>query len=387
MVDSLGLLQSKVDKANFLLKKKKTGVTIYIRKDGFFLRSYLPPKSNPKSKDTIQQWVPISLKATARNIKEASRLAEKLGAERIAGLFRWEEWLEKEEEAAKPKEKSRKVGDIRKAFKENYFKDPKHDINNESTLKGWNHIEGYLKRMENHKILNLENIISLAEQYPHGSKSRFEIAKQFLRLYKFSELPNLNRVSDWCIATQQQYQPKIRDRLSDEEYLYHVRLLREDSKFGWALAAMFVFGCRITEVWSLVPYEKDGKILAKILTVNKSKKPSKYRGAIALEQEWAKSLNILDVYKEYEINSPQEYNGKEVKSVNDRFHKWLRTKTNRAFQLTDLRGAYGFRTANKNISTANAAQWMGHSQRVHTDTYQQGYNESYILRVAESMDL
>ena len=241
--------------------------------------------------------------------------------------------------------------------------------------------------MENHKILNLENIIALAEHYPHGSKSRFEIAKQFLRLYKFSELPNLNRVSDWCIATQQQYQPKIRDRLSDEEYLYHVRLLREDSKFGWALAAMFVFGCRITEVWSLVPYEKDGKILAKILTVNKSKKPSKYRGAIALEQEWAKSLNILDVYKEYEINSPQEYNGKEVKSVNDRFHKWLRTKTNRAFQLTDLRGAYGFRTANKNISTANAAQWMGHSQRVHTDTYQQGYNESDILRVAESMDL
>ena len=36
MVDSLGLLQAKVDKANFLLKKKKTGVTIYIRKDGFF---------------------------------------------------------------------------------------------------------------------------------------------------------------------------------------------------------------------------------------------------------------------------------------------------------------------------------------------------------------
>ena len=62
----------------------------------------------------------------------------------------------------------------------------------------------------------------------------------------------------------------------------------------------------------------------------------------------------MDVHKEYEINSPQEYNGKEVKSVNDRFHKWLRAKTNRSFQLTDLRGSYGFRTANKNISAAKA---------------------------------
>ena len=60
----------------------------------------MPPKSNPKSRDTIQQWFPISLKSTSRNIKEVSRLAEKLGEEWILGLFRVEESLKKEEEAA-----------------------------------------------------------------------------------------------------------------------------------------------------------------------------------------------------------------------------------------------------------------------------------------------
>ena len=40
MVDSLGLLQAKVDKANFLLKKKKTGVTIY-KKRWIFLEKLL----------------------------------------------------------------------------------------------------------------------------------------------------------------------------------------------------------------------------------------------------------------------------------------------------------------------------------------------------------
>ena len=47
MVNPLELLQAQVDKANYLLKKKKVGATVYIRKDGFFLRAYLPSKTNP----------------------------------------------------------------------------------------------------------------------------------------------------------------------------------------------------------------------------------------------------------------------------------------------------------------------------------------------------
>ena len=47
MVNPLELLKARVEKANYLLKQKKIGATIYIRKDAFFLRAYLPSKVNP----------------------------------------------------------------------------------------------------------------------------------------------------------------------------------------------------------------------------------------------------------------------------------------------------------------------------------------------------
>ena len=54
MINPVELLKAKVEKANYLLKKKKIGATIYIRKDAFFLRAYLPAKVNPDWKKTTQ---------------------------------------------------------------------------------------------------------------------------------------------------------------------------------------------------------------------------------------------------------------------------------------------------------------------------------------------
>ena len=49
-------------------------------------------------------------------------------------------------------------------------------------MAGWKQIEGYLLKMEKHKILNYENIVELANKAPAGSKKRADTAKHFLRL-------------------------------------------------------------------------------------------------------------------------------------------------------------------------------------------------------------
>jgi hypothetical protein len=97
MANSLQILEKKLDATNRLLKSDRRGVTIQIRKDGFTLRAYLPSKSNPESNQTIQQRVPINLKADIQNLKEAERLAIKLSNQKIAGSFRWDKWLNNEE--------------------------------------------------------------------------------------------------------------------------------------------------------------------------------------------------------------------------------------------------------------------------------------------------
>ena len=71
--------------------------------------------------------------------------------------------------------------------------------------------------------------------------------------------------------------------------------LPQQRQWGWALAAQFIFGARTSEVWSIKPFEEDGEIFAEILTVEKNKKPTEWRIALALKQEWARELNILDV--------------------------------------------------------------------------------------------
>ncbi len=95
MANSQQILEIKLDARNRLLKSERRGVTIQIRKDGFTLRAYLPSKTNPESNQTIQQRVPINLKADIKNLDEAERLAKRLSDEKIGGSFKWENWQKK----------------------------------------------------------------------------------------------------------------------------------------------------------------------------------------------------------------------------------------------------------------------------------------------------
>ena len=194
----------------------------------------------------------------------------------------------------------------------------------------------------------------------------------------------------WSTATQKAYKDdakkRSRKRLKDEEYLYHARLLREDPVWGWSLAAQLVFGTRTSEVWSIKPFEESGKIMAEVLTVPKSEEPSEWRITPALKQEWAKSLDIMNVYKEFSIDKTEDYDSAFLKSFNRRYTKWLAKKTNQAFQAYDLRHAYGYRTANMNINTASASKFMGHSEAVHTATYQKGYDKQDVLQTLNLLD-
>ena len=391
MVNPLELLKARVEKANYLLKQKKIGATIYIRKDAFFLRAYLPSKVNPDWNKLNQQWIPIGLKAETKNISKARDLAYKLGAEKASQLFNWELWLEKEEyQPPTKRKKSFLMKDLLPDFEKNYWEDPKKDKENKSHQAGFQHIKNYLTKLNPNRILNLKNVKELAETYPQKSKSRMEIAKQFLRLTRFAEISDLKEFSKWSIPTQQAYKPKKRKKLDDKDYFEFIKSIRQDPQWGWAIAAMFVFGCRTSEVWSLQPYEKKGRILGKMITIDKATEPDEWRTAFALEQTWARELNILDVQKEIVIEELEDYDAATCKSVNDRFRKWLSRQCKAQdikFMPYDLRHAYGRRTARKNISTVNAGKWMGHSPEMHGSTYQEEYGESDILEVVDNLGL
>lgn len=407
MANSQKILEIKLDARNRLLKSERRGVTIQIRKDGFTLRAYLPSKSNPESNQTIQQRVPINLKADIKNLNEAERLAKRLSDEKIAGSFKWDNWQKKdEEESILLKPVSRKIGDILRRYEKYFWSQEKKSKTNSSNMNYWKQIEHYINKMEKHKILTYENILEVGNTFEKGSKKKADYAKYFLLVSKFAEIPNLRKLQEWSIETQKAYNVELegrsRDRLTDEEYLEVVRALRNDvhtvrvrqdkstlpaqREWGWALAAQFVFGARTSEVWSIQPFEVDGEIMAKILTVEKNKKPTKWRVAGALKQEWARELNILEVNKIYSINTASEYDAKVLKTINNTYSKWLKQKSNAAFEPYQLRHAYGYRTGNMNINTGVASKWMGHSEATHTSTYKKAYDESDAIKTLKLLD-
>ena len=60
--------------------------------------------------------------------------------------------------------------------------------------------------------------------------------------------------------------------------------------------------------------------------------PSECRVTPALKFECARTLDILNVYKEFSIDKTEDYDSAFLKSLNKRFTKWLAKKTNHSFQ-------------------------------------------------------
>ncbi len=77
MANPFELLKAKVSATNDVLKRKKVGVTIYIKKDAFALRASLPSKDG-QSNQNIQQWVSILNECSSNKVSLETELSETL---------------------------------------------------------------------------------------------------------------------------------------------------------------------------------------------------------------------------------------------------------------------------------------------------------------------
>ena len=255
------LIQNKLAAANANLKIEKVGVSINIRRKQYFLRSMLPDKYDPDWTKLKQQRISIRLTAEDTNLIKAKKLALKLSSQKISRLFIWNEWLADEEKLAAQK-KSLKISDIYKAFEDDFWsgeveRTPKKKRN-------WKSIAQYLAprnkltkpnsiKLEHHKLLTADYIISTVKKFK-TEKTRFDMMKYCLRLARFGEIPDLRDVEKFSEKLDK-YEPKTRDA-KDPELMYNtVKELRSHKRFGWAIAAIFTYGCRVSEVWTLKPLE------------------------------------------------------------------------------------------------------------------------------------
>ncbi len=211
-----------------------------------------------------------------------------------------------------------------------------------------------------------------------GTKSRLDCCKTFKRLAKLAGLEDLERIDE----IKGDYEPTIRQRPDEDQLIELVMNLRDHPKWGWATAALLIYGCRPAEVFSLIPSESG--TAARVITLNKGKKKKgqpETRTAMALPAELADLLDINDIHKEYEFNSLKQYQSLEAKRHVDQWGGWFQRKSGAmALELYDVRHAWAVRAIRMNRPTGLAAACMGHSIKMHCDTYLSTMQEEDVLK-------
>ena len=187
-----------------------------------------------------------------------------------------------------------------------------------------------------------------------------EVSKK-KRLAKVADLTGQEQLD----ALRTPYEPAPRELPSDEELRVFLDAVRDHPRWGWATAALAVYGCRPAEVFSLCPAE-DGT--GRVLTVKRKGKQPIWRTALALPQAWSSKFDLANIQRPWECGKPGSYDSLTAKKLVEQWGRWLR-RNREDLQLYDLRHAWAVRSIRLNLNASLAAKCLGHSVSVHHETY------------------
>ena len=366
MEDITDLLQD----ANAELKRGRVGVSIQQMRNRLFLRSVLPSKIDGKG--ATQQRVPTGELATKSGLKRSVNLARKLATEKKLESFDWSNWLKSapsEQSRAEVQTESQTVEAWVQRFKVDWWDDKTLDTTAQKSQakRSWYAYEVQFNRIPNQKdVLTVDLLVEVAKTTAPGSKPRHEFCQKAKALAKFADLPGIKKLE----KVHTKYAAKVPKLPTDEELFAFAEKHRHDGRFGWCFAALVVYGCRVSEVYSLVP-SSDGKT-ASVLTLKQKGFDPKPRTAIALPFDLVERLDLLNVEKPFEINAGEDYDSDAAKSQTDMFNKWLQKRWNGKTKLSNknVRHSWCIRSITEpKFSDALAARSAGHSVALHTSTY------------------
>ncbi|MBF2003931.1 MAG: site-specific integrase [Chlorogloeopsis fritschii C42_A2020_084] len=374
-----------LEKVNLRLKSAKTKVTIRESNGSLQLRATLPIK--PGDKDTRrtgrkQYNLSLNIPANLDGLKTAEEEAYELGKLIARKTFEWnDKYLAKE--AIKKDLKT--IGELLETFAEEYFKTHKRTTKSEHTF------FYYFSRTQRYTnpqdLATAENLISSIERIDK-EWARYNAARAIsafcqtfniaIDLSKYSRMPDRNSRN---IPTDAEILSGIN---KFEEYLNtRGSQVNQDVKDSWQLwrwtyGMLAVFGLRPREIfinpdidWWLSPENAD-------LTwkVHKDCKTGE-RQALPLHKEWIDEFDLRNPkYLEMlatAISKKDKSNHADITALTQRVSWWFR-KIGLDFKPYDLRHAWAIRAHILGIPIKAAADNLGHSVQVHTQTYQRWFS-------------
>ena len=278
-------------------------------------------------------------------------------------------------------------------FKEEYWESKGNPSEEEKTSESKRTLISYtdqLRKLEKYNNLELtpELLRTVIEENSRpNTKPRQDMCKIFKRLGKLffveSDLKEIDKIRG-------KYVPSKRKRIDEDSVVEDIDKIRDHPKYGWLTAAVFIYGCRPNEAFSIVPQENG---IAKAVNCPKAQKKSvKFPIALGLEKDnykpdiLIKRWNIFDVQRDFYFDLENDlYDSEEMKKKVEAWTKWLKKNTVSSFGLVDLRHYWGIRSIYADLDIRTSCKSLGHSQAIHTKTYNSTYEEIDAIKGAKRL--
>ncbi|MDB9400750.1 site-specific integrase [Microcystis aeruginosa CS-567/02-A1] len=374
-----------LEQVNLRLKSAKTRVTVRVSNGSLQLRATLPIK--PGDKDTRgtakkQYNLSLNLPANLDGLKTAEEEAYELGKLIARKSFEWnDKYLGNE--AIKKQFKT--IGELLAQFEEEYFKTHQRTTKSEHTFF---YYFSRTKRFTNAQDLATpENLISSIEKIEkewakyNAARAISAFCQTFkieIDLSNYSKMPDNNPrniPSDAEIITGI---TKFEDYLNNRGNQVNQNVKDSWQLWRWTYGMLAVFGLRPRELfinpnidWWLSQENTD-------LTwkVHKDCKTGE-REALPLYKQWISEFDLRNPkYLEMlatTISKKDHTNHAEMTALTQRVSWWFR-KIGLDFKPYDLRHAWAIRAHILGIPIKAAADNLGHSVQVHTETYQRWFS-------------
>ncbi|MBH8562698.1 site-specific integrase [Nostoc sp. CENA67] len=374
-----------LEKVNLRLKSAKTKVTIRESNGSLQLRATLPIKPGDKDKNGTgrkQYNLSLNIPANLDGLKTAEEEAYELGKLIARKTFEWNDKYLGNETI---KKSFKTIGELLEKFEDEYFKTHQRTTKSEHTFF---YYFSRTKRFTNpQELASSENLINSIEKIDK-EWSRYNAARAIaafcqafnieVDLSLYSKMPENNtrniptdveifagfsRFENYQINRGNQVNENVRDSWQ---------------LWRWAYSMLAVFGLRPRELFINpdVEWWLSKENIDLTWKVHKDCKTGE-RQALPLYKQWILEFDLRNPkYLEMlatAISKKDNSNHAEITALTQRVSWWFR-KIGLDFKPYDLRHAWAIRAHILGIPIKAAADNLGHSVQVHTQTYQRWFS-------------
>lgn len=338
------MVDGKISQANGRLSLGRIGVSIERIGERLYLRATFPPKPRASRSEPHQQRLALGFHANPAGVSQAEKLARKIGSDLDCGAFDWGDYAPRCQKKCDISAVQYVVAEFEKL----------HRSSVSETTWRTEYQRVFSRLAAGGQLLTAELIEQTILQTAPDSRQRRRFCVSLGRLAEFAGLEvDTRRLKGKYSASA--LEP--RSLPSDEQILEHGRAINND-RWRWVYWMMAAYGLRNHEVFFLdTEIMRGGGYQIRVLS-----------GKTGSRNVWPFPADWVDLY---DLRLPQlpAVSGRNHADYGNRVTQYFSRNLALPFSPYDLRHCWAVRTLGMGLDVTLAAQQMGHSLKVHSETY------------------